>query len=104
LFFILVALAISVVMLGFGAFLGTLCAHARESAHGYATGGIADGAIDGTQMFQLHDKVDTFAMRCGMVIHAALELSANELNALIETDPSFKALKNHLFVSMRAIN
>jgi hypothetical protein len=53
------------------------------------------------QMFQLHDRVETFreSVRDGEAV-APLELSADELNALIETDPSMTALKNHLFVSI----
>jgi hypothetical protein len=53
------------------------------------------------QLFQLHDRVDTFreSVRDGDAV-APLELSADELNALIETDPSMAALKNHLFVSI----
>lgn len=53
------------------------------------------------QMFQLHDRVDTFreGVRDGDAV-APLELSPDELNALIETDPAFKALKNHLYVSI----
>ena len=51
------------------------------------------------QMFQLHDRVDTFrdSVRDGDPT-PPLALSADELNALIETDPAFAALKNHLFV------
>ncbi|HEX4263794.1 MAG TPA: hypothetical protein VH597_05595 [Verrucomicrobiae bacterium] len=53
------------------------------------------------QLFQLHDRVDTFrdSVRNGESV-APLELSADELNALIETDPAMAALKNHLFVSI----
>jgi hypothetical protein len=52
-------------------------------------------------LFQLHDRVDTFreSVRDGEAV-APLELSPDELNALIETDPSLAALKNHLFVSI----
>jgi hypothetical protein len=51
------------------------------------------------QMFQLHDRVDTFrdSVRDGDPT-APVALSADELNALIETDPAFVALKDHLFV------
>ncbi|HWD93429.1 MAG TPA: hypothetical protein VG938_13895 [Verrucomicrobiae bacterium] len=53
------------------------------------------------QMFQLHDRVETFreSVRDGETV-APLELSADELNALIETDPSMTILKNHLFVAI----
>src|SRR5690242_14071016 len=49
------------------------------------------------QMFQLHDRVDTFreAVKDGDPT-PPLALSADEINALIETDPSFTAVKNHL--------
>jgi len=52
-------------------------------------------------MFQLHDRVDTFrdAVKDGDPA-APLALSADELNALIESDPQFAALKNHLFVTI----
>jgi hypothetical protein len=53
------------------------------------------------QLFQLRDRVDTFrdSVRDGDTV-APLELSADELNALIETDPAMAVLKNHLFVSI----
>lgn len=53
------------------------------------------------QLYQLHDRVDTFreGVRDGDAV-APLELSADELNALIETDPALRILKNHLFVSI----
>src|SRR6185437_13923905 len=53
------------------------------------------------QMFQLHDRVDTFrdSVRDGDPT-TPLALSADELNALIETDPTFAALKDHLFVTI----
>lgn len=53
------------------------------------------------QMFQLHDRVDAFqdAVR-DQESTSPLELSADELNALIETDPAFAALKNHIYVSI----
>ena len=54
------------------------------------------------QMFQLHDRVDTFRddVKDGDPTKP-LALSADELNALIETDPDFAALKNHLFVTIK---
>jgi hypothetical protein len=53
------------------------------------------------QMFQLHDRVDTFrdAVKDGDPT-PPLALSADEVNALIETDPSFAVVKNHLFVTI----
>jgi hypothetical protein len=52
-------------------------------------------------MFQLHDRVDTFkdAVRDGDPT-TPLALSADELNALIGTDPTFAAVRNHLFVTI----
>ena len=54
------------------------------------------------QMFQLHDRVDTFRddVKDGDPT-PPLALSADELNALIQTDPDFAALKNHLFVTIK---
>jgi hypothetical protein len=54
------------------------------------------------QMFQLHDRVDTFRddVKDGDAT-PPLALSADELNALIETDSDFAALKNHLFVTIK---
>jgi hypothetical protein len=54
------------------------------------------------QMFQLHDRVDTFRddVKDGDPT-PPLALSADELNALIETDRDFAALKNHLFVTIK---
>lgn len=55
------------------------------------------------QMFQLHDRVDTFRddVKDGDPT-PPLALSADELNALIGTDPDFAALKNHLFVTINS--
>jgi len=55
------------------------------------------------QMFQLHDRVSTFqdSVRDGDPT-SPLALSADEINALIETDASFAALKNHLFVMINS--
>ena len=102
LFFVIVALAVSVVMLALGAFFGLR----------YAKGLVAQltdtqpallptKQLPETQMFQLHDRVDTFrdAVRDGDPT-PPLELSADELNALIATDPTFASLKNHLFVTI----
>lgn len=53
------------------------------------------------QMFELHDRVDTFAdaVRDDEPT-GPLEFSADELNALIATDPALAALKNHIYVSI----
>jgi hypothetical protein len=52
-------------------------------------------------MFQLKDRVDTFrdAVKAGEATEP-LELTGDELNALIATDPAFASLKNHLYVSI----
>src|SRR4051812_33273131 len=54
------------------------------------------------QLFQLHDRVDTFrqAVRDAEPT-PPLELSSDDLNTLIETDPAFAALKDHLYVSIK---
>jgi hypothetical protein len=53
------------------------------------------------QMFQLHDRVATFqdAVRDDEPT-GPLELSGDEVNALIETDPALAVLKNRVFVSI----
>jgi len=55
------------------------------------------------RMFQLHDRVDTFrdSVRDGDPT-SPLALTADELNALIETDSAFAALKDHLFVMINS--
>lgn len=55
------------------------------------------------KMFQLHDRVDTFRedVKNGDPT-PPLALSGDEINALIETDPAFAALKNHLFVMIHS--
>jgi hypothetical protein len=102
LFYVLIAAAVSIVMLVLGAFFGLRYAHGlinRLTDTQPAT--LPSVQLPETQMFQLHDRVDTFrdAVRDGDPT-PPLKLSANELNALIETDPGFKALKNHLFVTI----
>ncbi len=54
------------------------------------------------QMFQLRDRVDTFrdAVRDGDAT-PPLELSSDELNSLIATDPALAELKNHLYVTIK---
>lgn len=57
--------------------------------------------LSDTQMFQLHDRVNTFGdeIRDGENV-APLELSADEVNALIENDPALAALKDHVYVML----
>jgi hypothetical protein len=102
LFYVGIAAVISVVMLAFGAFFGLRYAHGlvnRLTDTQPMT--LPTTQLPETQMFQLHDKVDTFrdAVRDNEAT-PPLALSADELNALIATDPAFAALKNHLFVSI----
>src|SRR4029077_20071425 len=53
------------------------------------------------QMFQLHDRVNSFSddIRDGANV-APLQLSPDEINALIETDPGLVDLKDHLYVTL----
>lgn len=57
--------------------------------------------LSDTQMFQLHDRVNSFGedIRDGQNV-APLELSPDEVNALIETDPGLAALKGHVYISI----
>jgi hypothetical protein len=102
LFYVLLAAAILVVMLALGAFFGLRYAHGlvnRLTDAQPAT--LPTVQLPETRMFQLHDKVDTFrdSVRDGDPT-PPLELSSDELNALIETDPAFAVVKNHLFVTI----
>jgi hypothetical protein len=104
LFYVLIATGISVVMLALGAFFGLRYAHGlinRLTDAQPAT--LPTVQLPETRMFQLHDKVDTFrdSVRDGDPT-APLELSADELNALIGTDPAFAVVKNHLFVMIES--
>jgi hypothetical protein len=57
--------------------------------------------LSDTQMFRLHDRVNTFGdnIRDGQDV-APLELSPDEVNALIETDPGLAALKGHVYIAI----
>jgi hypothetical protein len=57
--------------------------------------------LSDTQMFQLHDRVNTFGdqIRDGENV-APLELSSDEVNALIATDAGLATLKDHVYVTM----
>jgi len=102
LFYVCLAAAISVVMLGVGAFFGLRYAHSLvNQLTGTQPAPLPTVQLPQAQMFQLHDRVDTFrdGVRDGDPTEP-LALSADELNALIETDPSFAALKNHLYVTI----
>src|ERR1700753_2403191 len=102
LFYVLIAATVSVVMLGLGAFFGLRYAHGLVNQL-TDTQPVQLPAVQlpETEMFQLHDRVDTFrdAVRDGDAT-PPLELTADELNALIATDPAFVSLKRHLFVTI----
>lgn len=55
--------------------------------------------LSNQQMFQLHDRVNSFSddIKDGQNV-APLALSADEVNALIETDAGLASLKNHVYV------
>lgn len=57
--------------------------------------------LSDAQMFQLHDRVNSFGddIRDGKKV-PPLELSSDEVNALIESDPNLAGLKNHLYVML----
>lgn len=56
--------------------------------------------LSNEQMFQLHDRVNSFSddIKDGQNL-APLTLSADEVNALIETDAGLAPLKNHVYVA-----
>lgn len=102
LFYVLIAAAVSAVMLVVGAFFGLRYAHKLvNELTDTQPAQLPTVQLPQAQMFLLHDRVDTFrdAVRDGDPTEP-LALSADELNALIETDPSLAALKNHLFVTI----
>ena len=102
LFYVLIAAAVSAVMLVVGAFFGLRYAHKLvNELTDTQPAQLPTAQLPQAQMFLLHDRVDTFrdAVRDGDPTEP-LALSADELNALIETDPSLAALKNHLFVTI----
>src|SRR6185437_13350887 len=100
LFYIGVIAAVLVVVFALGAIFGIRYAHQM-------VGQLTDKdpvplpttQLPEAQMFELKDRVDTFrdAVKNGEPAEP-LELSADELNALIATDPAFASLKNHLYV------
>jgi hypothetical protein len=102
LFFLCLVGAVSLIVLAVGAFLGVRYA---KGLVGQLTDTqpmqLPTVKLPEAQMFELHDRVATFReeVRDGETA-APLELSADELNALIETDPALATLKNHLFVSI----
>jgi hypothetical protein len=102
LFYLLLVGAVSIVVLLFGAYLGVR--YAKKLVNQLTDAQpmrLPTVQLPEAQMFQLHDRVDSFreAVRDGDPA-PPLALSPDELNALIETDPAMEALKNHLFVSI----
>jgi hypothetical protein len=100
LFYLGIIAAISLVMLALGAFFGLRYAKGMVNQLTDAQPvQLPTVQLPEAQMFQLHDRVTTFreGVRDGDAVEP-LELSADELNALIETDPMLARLKNHLFV------
>lgn len=57
--------------------------------------------LSDAQMFKLHDRVNSFSddIRDGQNV-APLELSPDEVNALIETDPGLADLKGHVYIAI----
>jgi hypothetical protein len=100
LFYLGIIAVISLVMLALGAFFGLRYAKGMVNQLTDAEPmKLPTVQLPEAQMFQLHDRVTTFrdGVRDGDAVEP-LELSADELNALIETDPMLAPLKNHLFV------
>lgn len=99
----LITVSVMIIVLAIGAFLGLRYARGvvgRLTDPGPMT--LPTVHLPDAQMFELHDRVATFQenVRDGEAT-PPLELSADELNALIETDSSMAALSNHLFVSIK---
>lgn len=102
LFYIGIIAAVLVVVFALGAFFGIRYAHQM-------VGQLTDkdpmqlptSQLPEAQRFELKDRVETFrdAVKGGEPTEP-LELSGDELNSLIATDPAFVALKNHLYVTM----
>jgi hypothetical protein len=102
LFYLGIIAAISLLMLALGAFFGLRYAKGLVNQLTEAQPAqLPTVQLPEAQMFQLHDRVATFrdGVRDGDAVEP-LELTADELNALIETDPAMAPLKNHLFVTI----
>lgn len=100
---ILVAAVLAAVML-FGAYLGLRYAKQLVAQLTDAQPmQLPSVHLSDTQMFQLHDRVNTFGenIRDGENV-PPLELSPDEVNALIETDPGLAALKGHVHIAIEA--
>jgi hypothetical protein len=104
LFYVGIIAVISVVVLAVGAFFGLRYA---KGLVGKLTDAqpvqLPSVQLPEAQMFQLHDRVTTFrdGVRDGDAVEP-LELSGDELNALIATDPALVTLRKHLFVTINS--
>lgn len=104
LFYVLLVGVISVIVLVIGGFFGLRYARSLvDKLTDTQPMTLPTVKLPEEQMFQLRDRVTTFreSVRDGDATEP-LELTADELNALIETDPSLNALKNHLFVTINS--
>lgn len=104
LFYLGIIAVISLVMLALGAFFGLRYAKTLVNQLTDAQPmRLPTVQLSEAQMFQLHDRVTTFrdGVRDGDAVEP-LELSADELNALIETEPMMRPLKDHLFVMINS--
>jgi hypothetical protein len=102
LFYLGIIAVITLVMLALGAFFGLRYAKGLVNQLTDAQPvQLPTAQLPEAQMFQLHDRVATFrdSVKNGDATEP-LELSADELNALIATDPALVSLKNHLFVTI----
>ena len=90
------------IVFAFGAYFGLRYAHSLvEQLTDKDPVQLPTSQLPEAQMFQLKDRVDTFrdAVKSGEATEP-LELTGDELNALIATDPAFASLKNHLYVAI----
>ena len=104
LFYLGIIGVISLVMLALGAFFGLRYAKGLvNELTDTRPVPVPTVQLPEAQMFQLHDRVATFrdGVRDGDPVEP-LELTADELNALIATDPAMTLLKNHLFVMINS--
>jgi hypothetical protein len=104
LFYVGIIAVISLLMLGVGAFFGLRYAKGLVNQLTDAQPmRLPTTQLPEAQMFQLHDRVATFrdGVRDGDPVEP-LELSADELNALIATDPALVTVRGHLFVTINS--
>jgi len=102
LFYVGIIGVISLIVFAFGAYFGLRYAHGLvEQLSDKEPVRLPTSQLPQAQMFELKDRVDTFrdAVKDGEATEP-LELTGDELNALIATDPAFASLKNHLYVTI----